>query len=319
MLHIRPFLNTDPPFILDVWQNQSMCRGRYDGLDGLILEQQILAKPYFDPHGFLIAFEEERPVGFIHAGFGATDDESKLDYERGTISQLMVIPSVDRPMVAGCLIDSATDYLKRKGAGWVTFGGHFPSSPFYNGLYGGSRSVGVLSGDAQASGWLEENQFVLDGQVSIRHWELADFRPLMDRKQLMIGRSFILEAQLDPVPQTWFEACTIGLSSRIGFFLKDRRSKEVVGRLTFWDMEPLVKNWGMIAMGLVKLWVSPDLRGEGLATYMVGESLRQLKQQGVSLVEIQHVVSEKKLENLCDKLGFKEIDRTNLYSKRLAE
>ena len=55
-----------------------------------LLEQYIFAKPYFDPKGLIVAMHGEEAVGFIHAGFGANDDESNISTEMGTTYQLML-------------------------------------------------------------------------------------------------------------------------------------------------------------------------------------------------------------------------------------
>jgi len=175
--------------------------------------------------------------------------------------------------------------------------------------------VGILTEDQRSKDWFVAANYVEEDQILVRHWHLNDFRPLIDRQQMMIGRSFIIEAQLDPVPTKWCDACNFGMSSRTGFTLKDRKTSQPVGTLVYWDMEPLVKNWGVNGMGLVELWVQPELRQKGVAKYMVGESLRQLKQHGVALVEIQHLEKDPAMTSLCNRLGFQTIDAVSTFVK----
>jgi predicted N-acetyltransferase YhbS len=68
----------------------------------------------------------------------------------------------------------------------------------------------------------------------------------------------------------------------------------------------------------VELSVDPTFQRQGLATYMVGESLRQLKQSGVAMVEIQHLDTDLRVASLCKKLGFSPVDATQLWHKTLA-
>lgn len=316
-MQLRAFQNKDLPTICEIWRGHGTLRGKFQGMNPGLLEQMILSKPYFDPAGFLLLFEDKCPVGFVHASFGRANGHNALDKSRGVISQLQVIDSAKEQEYAGVLLAEALDYLRSQGATTAEVGGHFPDSPFYNGLYGGSRSIGILQDDHRVPLWLQNNGFQKGPAIQIRHWNLCDFRPLMDRQQLMIGRSFLIEAQLDPIPNNWCDACNFGISSKIGFCLRDRKSSQVVGTLTYWDMEPLVRNWGCNGMGLIELWVTPDLRKKGIATYMVGESLRQLKQQGVSMVEIQHPENDLAMQPLCDKLGFQTIDTAYTFQRPL--
>ncbi len=317
-MHVRSFQNSDPPAICEIWRGHGTFRGKFQGINPAILEQMVLSKPYFDPAGVLLLFDQDQPVGFVHASFARNSDSSGLDSSTGLISQLQIVDSVRHQEYAGVLLAEAISYLESKGSQQVQVGGQFPNSPFYNGLYGGSRSIGILNDDHRAHLWLANAGFEKQDPIQIRHWSLCDFRPIMDRQQLMIGRSFLIEAQLDPIPSNWCDACNFGVSSRIGFTLKDRKTSQVVGALTYWDMEPLVRNWGCNGMGLIELWVVPDLRKKGVATYMVGESLRQLKQQGVSLIEIQHPENDPAMRPLCDKLGFQTVDGCQTYVRILS-
>ena len=90
---------------------------------------------------------------------------------------------------------------------------------------------------------------------------------------------------------------------------------EPSGSATYWDMEPLASSWGVHASGLSHLEVPPDLRRNGLATYLVGESLRQLQSQGVTLVEAQVATDNEAAVGLMQKLGFTEVDRADVLVK----
>lgn len=316
---IRPFQNCDLPTLCEIWRSHGRLRGKLQGLNPAILEQMVLSKPYFDPTGLLILWDNQAPVGFVHASFGRNEEQNGLDRTQGVLCQIQISDTPRHQEYAGVLLAEAFEYLKAHGAEDVVAGGRFPNSPFYNGLYGGSRSIGVLHEDARVQLWLENSGFQRGAPIQIRHWNLCDFRPLMDRQQLMIGRSFLLDAQLDPISPNWCDATNFGVSSKIGFSLRDRKSSQVVGALTYWDMEPLVRNWGVNGMGLIELWVTPDLRKKGIATYMVGESQRQLKQQGVSLVEIQHPLDDPAMQPLCDKLGFQTVDHSETFHRSLAD
>src|SRR5438270_13867147 len=68
----RSFRNTDPPGLVEVWNDALTGRGTVRLRNSSPLERCTLSKLYFDPEGLIVAIEEgvNRCVGFVHAGFG---------------------------------------------------------------------------------------------------------------------------------------------------------------------------------------------------------------------------------------------------------
>lgn len=316
-MQLRSFRNSDTPQICQLWHQHPELRGKFQGLTPAIFERVVLSKTYFDPDGLRLAWLGDQLLGFVHAASSIADDQQGLDTTRGVISQLLLTPGHLAAETAAELLKDAARYLQERGAQQIEFGGYFPLSPFYLGLYGGSRAVGVLADDPLVGDALQAAGYAAYGRVSINHWRLSGFRQVIDRRQLLIGRGYALENFSDSQPQTWLQACHYDAATQKVFQLKDKRSGEVVGKVAFWEMEPLVQNWGQHGMGLVELEVAPQWRRTGLATYLVGESLRQLKQSGVGLIEIQHLDTDLAVASLCHKLDFTPIDSTVLYRKML--
>ena len=92
MIELRPFLNDDSPAIVDIWNQQPRLHARLHPLTTNLLETHVLAKPYFDPCGLLIAHDGERRLGFVHAGFAAGHAPGELNCQQGIICQLLVLP-----------------------------------------------------------------------------------------------------------------------------------------------------------------------------------------------------------------------------------
>ncbi len=316
-MQFRSFQNSDTPLICDLWRQHSNLRGKYQGLNPVVFERLVLSKTYFDPQGVFLALDDNVAIGMVHAGFGIAENHQGLDRQRGLISQLLLRNGETSAPVATRLLALGEQYLVEHGATQVEFGGYFPLSPFYLGLYGGSRFVGVLAEDQRTCEALEANGYSPNGTVVINHWRLGDFRQVIDRQQMLIGRSYGLENVSESHPQTWLQSCHYDATAQKIFQLKEKRSGETVGQVAFWEMEPLAENWGHNGMGLVELSIVPHCRRKGLATYMVGESLRQLKQSGIGLVEIQHLATDNMVKALCEKLVFKPIDSTVLWRKTL--
>src|SRR4029078_1593300 len=59
-----------------------------------ILETHLFAKPWFDPKGIILAMEsrDNKVVGAVIAGFGASENDQKVDPTRGVVAVLMVHP-----------------------------------------------------------------------------------------------------------------------------------------------------------------------------------------------------------------------------------
>lgn len=316
-MQFRPFENSDTPLICDLWRQHTNLRGKYQGLNPSVFERVVLSKTYFDPQGVFLALEDGSAVGMVHVSFGIAENQQGLDYNKGVISQLLLRGSDRSTDVSGRLLEMGERYLRERGSSQVEFGGYFPLAPFYLGLYGGSRVAGMLVDDQRVRQALGAAGYEAFGSVVINHWRLGDFRQVIDRQQLMIGRSYVLENISDSHPQTWLQACHYDAVAQKFFHLKDKRSGEIAGQVGFWEMDPLVENWGQNGVGLVELSVLPQFRRKGLATYMVGESLRQLKQGGFGLVEIQHLGTDSVVKSLCKKLDFKPIDSAVLWRKSL--
>jgi len=308
LIRYRPFRNSDPPGLAEIWQSHPPLRGLAPYVSPSLLEQHVFSKPYFDREGLLVAVENDRPIGFVHAGFGPLEDGSDLNRKTGVICLLMVTPRDDREAVARELLAHSEDYLVRGGAARLYGGGVTPLDPFYLGLYGGSELPGTLASDGFARELFLGAGYRQVGRRLVLHRELAGFRPLVSRQQMQIRRSHNVETIVDPPPADWWEACTRGQTDRTRFVLLPRRGDQTFGSVTFWNLEPLSTGWGVHASGLVQLEIDEQLRRQGLGAFLIGEALRQLAAEGVTLIETQ--TPQDNTAALCffQKLGFKQVD-----------
>ena len=77
----------------------------------------------------------------------------------------------------------------------------------------------------------------------------------------------------------------------------------------FWDMEPLASSWGVHARGLMQLDLPSGPEREALAIFVLGETLRLLVLDGVTLVEVHVGASDEPMLQLFGKLGFQVIEQ----------
>ena len=270
MITYREFLNTDHPLIIDIWRHQNSCRGRVELVSRQVLDLHVFGKPYFERSGMLLAIEtdnagEERPIGFVHAGFGPTEDESDLDHSTGIICQLQVLPQHEQSAaVAQQLLGRACEYLKQAGSTKVYSHSQFPYAPFYLGMYGGSRIPGVLINDTQTTKSIKEFGFSNEDEILLLERNLVGFRAVVDRQQMTVRRQYNINPEADPMESSWWECCTLGLAQRDAFKAYDRKSNSICGRVIFWDIQPLATEWSVAARGLYGLEVDEQRRGQGL-------------------------------------------------------
>ena len=137
MIEYRPFLNTDPPLIAEIWNQQPAFRSQIARMNPDLLEQHIFSKQYFDRDGMFLAVdrsnEQPKPLGFVHAAFSVTDQLNDLDHSIGIVCQLKMAPDDRQQEVGAGLLKLACQYLTDRGSTVAHVGGHFPRAPFYLG------------------------------------------------------------------------------------------------------------------------------------------------------------------------------------------
>jgi GNAT superfamily N-acetyltransferase len=234
----------------------------------------------------------------------------------GVVSLLLVAPDQPFDHAAEPLLRASEEYLRGRGAKLLYAGGVFPLNPFYLGLYGGSELPGILKSDARLLDFYRGHRYAVIDQVLVLQRELPGFRPIVDRAQAQIRRAYQLEAVLDPPARSWWEACTLGQADLTRFHLYSREGGAPAATITYWHIEPLASSWGAHAVGVLDLETAPALRRQGLATFLLGESLRQLQSHGATLAEAQTMERNSAATGLYQKLGFRAVDQGLVLRKQ---
>ncbi len=318
MIRYRSFRNSDPPEIARVWRSQSPFDGLTQLMSATVLDKFVLSKPYFDPQGLIVAEEDERLLGFVHAGFGPAPDLQSVVCEPGVINMLLVVPGPNWNSVAGDLLLQAETYLANRGSRTAQTMSVSPTSPFYFGLYGGSDLRGVLQSDIRLLELFKKHRYEQQEHWTVLERNLEGFRPPVCRVQMGIRRSYHIEAGVEIPTHNWWEACTLGDVDRTMFSMSSNTTGQLVGTATFWDVEPLATSRQVAVVGLLDCQVSEPFRKQGLGTYLVAESLRQLHTQNSTVAEAQVSTQNVAAMRLLNKLGFREIDQTVLLRKTIA-
>ena len=134
---------------------------------------------------------------------------------------------------------------------------------------------------------------------------------------MALRRKFQIKAVADPMESSWWESCTLSLAERDRFRVSQKIDKTLCGSVTFWDIQPLASEWGTPCRGMYDLAIEPDFRRCGMATFLVGEALRHLMQQGIGRVEAQSPESDVASLGVFQKLGFETVSAGLIMSKAI--
>jgi GNAT superfamily N-acetyltransferase len=280
-----------------------------------LLEQLVLAKPYFDPAGLIVALHDSKPVGFVHAGFGPTDDLRSIDRDSGTTYQLLLRADHQDDGLAAEMLARSEEYLRERGAKLSYAGGIRPLNAFYLGLYGGSELPGILNGDAIFHRACVRRGYKEVDRVAILQLDLACFRAPISRTLRQLRREMTCQEIPSPPIRSWWEGCTTGAFERVRFLVTRPSSCDSIADVWFWDIEPLSTAWGSPAAGMFDLDVAGNERRKGLATFLLVEAFERLRSRGVLLVEAQTMQHNLPALALYGKLGFKRLDEGIVYRK----
>lgn len=315
MIHYRPFLNSDPPALAEIWRSQSPSRALIQLMTPAVLDDLVLSKPFFDRHGLILAVEDDKPVGFVHAGFGPNAELTGIEHSQGTTALLLVSPHHDREVIGRELLARSEQYLRGRGAVTLFGGATNGLAPFYFGIYGGSQLSGVLASDTASADLFRRAGYTEATCKRVFRCDLTGFRPPVDRELMQVRRQFQFVKQTDSQPDNWWEACAFATIERLGFVLLPKANGPPVAAAKFWDVEPLATSWGVRAIGLLSLDVCAAANESAVATHFMGEVFRQVQGFGTTLAEFQLRTEEALAIQVCQKLGFEEIDQGLLFQK----
>lgn len=278
-----------------------------------LLEQFLFSKHHFDPQGLIVATDNGLPVAFAHAGFGPADESQELDTSLGVTHRVMVDPDAGDGDLPRELLARSEEYLTGRGAKVLYGGGIRPLDAFYLGLYGGSELPGILDSDSAMQHLFSGAGYRVIDRVVVLHCDLSSFRAPITWATRQWNRSTHLDL-ISNHNATWWRRCTTGCIDSQRFELRGRND-EVLASTTLWDLEPLAATWGVRAVGILDLRVVESMRRKGIATHFLSELIKQLRMQGVGLVEAQTMLHNQPALDMYKKLGFSEADRGAVFRK----
>jgi ribosomal protein S18 acetylase RimI-like enzyme len=287
----RGFRNTDPPRLVEVWNEAFTGRGSIRLRNSSPLEQYVFAKPYFDPAGLILAEEDGACVGFVHAGFGANETGTAPAPACGVTCILGVRPSHRRRGIGSELLHRSEAYLRDRGAQALYAGPIRPRDPFYLGLYGGSDVPGYLTSDTAAEPFFTRHGYRPYQKCLVFQRRLDKPVNVVDGRFPVVRNRYDL--QLGPRKEvgSWWQEASLGLIEPFDFVLAEKLTGRVAAQASVWEMEGFSWRWNQPSCGLSEISVRSDLLRQGLAKFLLTSVVRYLQEQFFGLVEI-HVREE---------------------------
>jgi ribosomal protein S18 acetylase RimI-like enzyme len=315
---IRPFRNTDPPALADLWNRALPAFGVVRPLNAHELDALVFARVGFDREGFLVAERDGVPVGFAHAGFGPAQPEGpshRLDATLGTIAMLAVAPGVDDPELEAGLVAGAEAHLRARGAQVLYAGGQDPLNPFYWGLYGGSEFAGVLGGHAAFHRAVGAAGYQPVARIAILERDLDAPEPPDPRLASWAARARV-EFLEDALPEGWWQALAIGPFRPTRVRVIDPQDGTALARATTWEIAGGVDTGdGRSRTGVFGVEVHPAHRRRGLGRFLLAAIAREARRQFADRLTIQTPETNTAALGLYAGAGFARAETATLYRK----
>jgi ribosomal protein S18 acetylase RimI-like enzyme len=315
-LHYRPFRNTDPPALVQIWNESLAGRGAAFMQAVAPFELHILAKNYFDPRNLIVAENDGIPVGFAHAGFGPDSTGQRLATEAGVICVVAVRPNYRRQGIGTALLHRVEALLRDGGAQTIYFGAMRPLNPFYLGVYGGSELPGVLVTDTLAEPFLLANHYTLWDQCVVFQRNLETHPGITDPRFASLKRQYKLQVLPRRIDRSWYEEALLTPFELLQFQLQDAKTRHPVARAMFWEMDLYSWRWHHSCAGIVEVEVEEGLRRQGLGKFLLSQMLIYLHEQFFTQVEVQTMVRNTAAVSLYQSLGFEKVDEGRVYQLR---
>lgn len=315
MIEYRSFHNTDPPRIMQLWNSCSLGQGAALDFSNDAFDMLVLAEPYFEKRGLIVACDGKEVVGFAHAGFGANAEGTGISRDAGVICAVMVAPLYRRRGIGRELVSRAETYLREAGAREIVAGESNRTNPFYLGLYGGAEGAGFLQSDALAAPFFAALGYTVAERFVMLRREVARKTETFDPRLVMIRRAVKMSVIDHPPRADWWWMTRHGRFESLTFALVSNSGGAPLATLTCWGMELQAATRGQRLVGMTDLYVSEKNRRKGYGKALILDVIRRLKEDLVTHVEAVIPESDASTLQLFTKMGFETFDVGTVYRR----
>lgn len=315
MVEYRPFTNIDPPSMVALWHECHLGRGAAAGFSADALERLVFAQPYFDPNGLILALEDDRLVGAVHAGFGPNAELTALDKTRGLICHLMVSPKARAAGIGTELLRRGEEYLHQFGAKEIHAGPAPDEAPFYVGLYGGTAPVGFLESDPVAAQFFSSHGYAPGEKYLIYQRDLNTDKEPINFRVNSLKRKMALSLS-EPLDQpNWWWVTRLGRLDTLRFALVPKSGGSEVATVTIVGLDLYISTWNQRAIGLVDLSLANGETNDQYRQILISLACQRLKEELITKVEIHCSETDKAIADMAVSTGFSLVDTGIVYTK----
>lgn len=324
-LVMRPFRNTDRRIISELWQRKSReFPAFFTPMSVERFERHILENALFDREGFLLLFDDDRPVGFIHASFAPNDTGDDRSFRTGVLYPPVVplIPQLREAL--DTLVLGAEKYLISRGACRWFAGGLANVSPFYNGLYGPCCAEGVLLQDTPVIELFRRHGYFEFCPSRLYRIRLDHYlTPLTDRIR-EIRRRFAIRKMSCWTPVNWWDAnCGRNFES-IEWNVFDQQVNPMgqpIAGAVIHKMLPVAdddEDPNVVSVILSYIGVHSRYLRQGIGTSLFSRVCDDCLGDVILPIEMHAIVSgnDERLSNFLKSQGFEEVEENRLLSFR---
>ena len=317
VVEYRTFHNCDPPQILKLWHDSRLGPAAAEGFPCDILELFVFSQPFFDGNGFFVAVEDDRIVGFVHAGFACDQTESSLDTRHGNIAAVVVHPEFRRQGIGLQLMRRAEEYLGNRGANTVTAGAGLDRNGFYNGIYGGLQASGFSVAAAPWAEFFGKLEYESADGTTVLQRDLTSGRDPVSSRLIRHRRRLNLVITDRVGELSWWWHVRFGQLDSLKFELQQRHDEVVVATGQIVGLDVYVPKWGVRSVGIRDVQVPEDQRRHGYGLSLVLEVCRRLREQSIQLIEAQVSRENSAALELFAAAGFEQMQELVTFQRSL--
>lgn len=318
MINFRRFRNTDPPALVEIWNESLPNRGAYPLPTPGLLERWLFSRSHFDPNGLTVAVDSEtsKIVGWALAGFGPNAEHERISTDTGVTCIVLVRAAFRKKGIGRGLVKASEEYLASRGAKSLLAGPRWPHAPFGFGIYGGSNCPGFLESDPDAGPFFEKIGYAPAGRTLVFQKKLDQPLTLADPRFSMLRRRYETQMLRAASVMSWWHDSVWGTLEPVEFRMIDKLTSIPAARAIVWELEGYSWRWGAPSAGLFDVQVRADLRRQGLAKLLVAQVMRVLQDQFFGIIELQVAEDQPEPVGLCKSLGLEVVDTGTAYRKQ---
>jgi hypothetical protein len=319
---IRPFRNTDLPAICEIWNRHHRSAGRQESVTPERMELFVPSKLFFDRDLFLIAWSEERPMGFIHLSPLPDDQLDDFRPDHVAIAAICVAPDALEDQIAEKLFAATEAHCSQNRWNRCTFRPALPLCSFYIGMGPADSLAGTLSSEEKVCRWLSAAGYKPAVPTTLWELDLMNFRVPADRIQMLVRRRSVVDRQIQEPALPWWQSCVLGHAETMAFHLTDRIERKTLQEVIMWSLSQSLTG---DARRVVWLWppnmdYSPEDAPVEIAPtdrllFLLAESLRELQAEQVDALRAVTHSEANQMHQVLHRLGFKAIESGMVFEK----